>query len=57
MTRFMLELEHIFDLGNLYNLRFIGSEICLPLLSTKLYLSTTTDSYLFKVTTSEFYVY
>ena len=27
----MLELEHIFELGNLYNLRFIESEICLPL--------------------------
>ena len=27
----MLELEHIFELGNLYNLRFIESEILLPL--------------------------
>ena len=27
----MLEVEHIFELGNLYNLRFIESEICLPL--------------------------
>ena len=26
-----LELEHLFELGNLYNLRFIESEICLPL--------------------------
>ena len=27
----MLKGEHIFELGNLYNLRFIESEICLPL--------------------------
>ena len=31
ISRSMLELEHIFELGNLYNLRFIESEICLPL--------------------------
>ena len=32
MFRCMLELEHIFGLGNLFSLRFIESEICLPLL-------------------------
>ena len=31
ISRSMLELEHIFELGNLYSLRFIESEICLPL--------------------------
>ena len=39
----MLELEIIFELQNLYSLRFIESEICLQLfetLSTKLKLST-----------------
>ena len=31
ISRSMLEVEHIFELGNLCNLRFIESEICLPL--------------------------
>ena len=31
ISRSMLELEHIFELGNLYSLRFIESDSCLPL--------------------------
>ena len=49
LSRSMLEVEHICELGNLYNLRFIESDIFCPCLSTKLKLSTTTDSNLFIV--------
>ena len=50
-TQSMLKVEHTFELQNLYNLRFIESEICL---GTKLNLSKKTDSNLFMFTTSEF---
>ena len=58
IARSMLEVEHIFELGNLYNLRFIESEICLPLFEYETQTEhKKTDSNLFPVTTSEFSVY
>ena len=60
ISRSMLELEHIFELGNLYNLRFIESEICLPLFEYETQTEhKKTDSNLFIVTTYmyEFSVY
>ena len=57
-SRSTLEVEHIFELGNLYNLRFIESEICLPLFEyeTQTKHKKRTPN-LFIVTTSEFSVY
>ena len=58
ISRFMLKVEHSFELRNLYNLRFTESDICFFLcLSTKLKPSTKTDSNLFIVTISEFSIF
>ena len=55
LSRSMLEVEHIFELGILYNLRFIESDICLPLFEYE--TQTEHKNGLHIVTTSEFSVY
>ena len=58
ISRSMLKVEHRFELRNLYNLRFIESEICLLLFEYETQIEhTKTDSNFFIVTTSEFSVY
>ncbi len=58
ISRSMLKDEHSFELRNLYNLRFIESEICLLLFECETQTEhTITDSDFFIVTTSEFSVY
>ena len=54
----MLEVEHSFELRNLYNLRFAESEICLPLFEYETQTEhRKTDSDLFIVTTSEISIF
>ena len=51
----MLEVEHSFELRNIYSLRFTESEICLPLFEYETQTEhKKTVSDLFIVTTSEF---
>ena len=53
----MLKVEHRVELGNLYNLRFIESEILLLFEYETQTEHKKTDSDFFIVTTSEFSVY
>ena len=54
----MLKVEHSFQLGNLYNLRFNESEICLPLFEYETQTEHKGQTpILFIVTISEFSVY
>ena len=53
----MLEVEHIFEFGNLDNLRFIESEICLPLFEYETQTEHKKRTPISLVTTSEMSVY